>query len=112
MTMTRSTRETNTADQLAAGGENGGLRENIVERLRRRMAEAKRMGFRIRTEWLDGQQATWCEVGGVKTIFVDLTQSTAEQLQQLDETLEEFQQTIATTPNSGQSPHDRGKQAA
>ncbi|MCG8648919.1 MAG: hypothetical protein MI861_03755 [Pirellulales bacterium] len=34
--------------------------ENVVQRLNRRLGEAKRMGFRVRTEWLEDQQATWC----------------------------------------------------
>ncbi len=65
--------------------------ENVVTRLRRRIREAKAMGFKVRSEWLDDEQATWCEVGGVKTLFVDLSQTAAEQLRQLDETLEAFQ---------------------
>ena len=64
--------------------------ENIVQRLHRRKREAKAMGFRIRMEVLDDEQASWCEIGGVKTIFINLSQTAAEQLHQLDESLASF----------------------
>jgi hypothetical protein len=60
---------------------------NVIERLQQRIRDAKGMGFRIRSEWLDDQQATWCEIGGVKTIFIDRSQTAAEQLEQLEESL-------------------------
>ena len=77
--------------------------ENIVQRLRRRTREAKAMGFRIRTEWLDDQQASWCEIGGVKTLFIDLSQSASEQLQQLEESLASF----ADAQKAGNHPASR-----
>jgi hypothetical protein len=62
--------------------------ENVVTRLRNRIRDTKRMGIRVRSEWLDDQQATWCEIGGVLTVFVDLSQPAAEQLAQLEEALQ------------------------
>jgi hypothetical protein len=38
-------------------------------------------------EMLDGEQATWCEIAGVPTLFVDLSQTASEQLQQVEGTL-------------------------
>ncbi len=75
-----------------AGGERG---ENVVQRLRRRIRDAKKMGFRVRSDWLSEQQASWCEIGGVKTLFIDLSQTAAEQLRQLDESLVLYSQQLA-----------------
>ena len=61
--------------------------ENVVQRLRRRLREAQQMGFEVRREWLEDQQASWCEIGGKRTLFVDLSQTAAEQLRQIDESL-------------------------
>lgn len=64
---------------------------NIVQRLRKRLADARRAGFRIRTEWLCGETTGWCEFGGSRWIFVDLSLSLAEQLAQLEEALQSFE---------------------
>jgi len=61
--------------------------QNVIERLRQRIRDAKGMGVRVRSEWLDDEQASWCEIGGVVTIFIDLSQTAAEQLQQLEDSL-------------------------
>lgn len=66
--------------------------ENVIERLRRRTNAAQQLGFKIRGEWLDGQQATWCEIAGAKVLFVDLGLTAAEQLDQIERTLQEYQQ--------------------
>lgn len=63
---------------------------NVVARLKRRMEDARSLGFKVRMEALEGEQATWCEIAGVPTLFIDLSQTAAEQLQQLDETLAAF----------------------
>lgn len=63
---------------------------NVVARLRQRIADARRLGYRVRIEVLEDQQAGWCQVGKSKLIFIDLSQSAAEQLAQLDETLAEI----------------------
>lgn len=76
-------------------------RENIVQRLRRRADEARRMGFEVRAECLEGQHATWCQIGDRRIVFMDLSQSAAEQLQQLDETLASFQQSQAVAHPAG-----------
>ena len=38
-------------------------------------------------ELLDEEHASWCEIAGVPTLFVDLSQTAAEQLKQVEETL-------------------------
>ena len=65
---------------------------NVVARLRRRIDDARSLGFKVRLEPLDGEQATWCEIAGIPTLFVDLSQTAAEQLQQLNEALDAFHQ--------------------
>lgn len=72
--------------------------ESIVQRLKTRIAEAKSLGFQIRNEWLDGLESTWCELGGVKILFLDLSISAAEQLQQVDAAIAWHRQCAATTP--------------
>ena len=64
--------------------------DNVVQRLKQRLAQARREGFKVRLEVLDGEQATWCEIAGVPTLFVDLSQTAAEQLRQLEETLSAY----------------------
>lgn len=64
--------------------------QNVVSRLKRRIDEARSLGFKVRMEPLDGEQATWCEIAGVPTLFVDLSQTAAEQLQQLEEALQAY----------------------
>ncbi len=68
-------------------GDRGIPDENVVARLKRRLDDARGLGFRVRMEPLDGQQATWCVIAGVPTLFVDLSQTAAEQLHQVDESL-------------------------
>jgi hypothetical protein len=60
---------------------------NVAQRLRTRMADAKRLGFEVRCEVLDGQQPGWCCVGTKRMLFLDLSASTREQLSQLEEIL-------------------------
>ncbi len=87
--------------------------ENVVQRLRRRIQDAQRLGFRVRTEWLDDQQASWCEIGGVKTLFVNLSQTAAEQLQQLEESLAAFvNQRNASLARDAQASEEAAHRAA
>ena len=80
---------------------------NVVARLKRRIDDARSLGFKIRMEPLDGEQATWCEIGGVPTLFVDLSQTAAEQLQQLDEALTAYCQRGNESRTVGLSGADR-----
>ena len=72
--------------------------ENVVERLRRRRQDAKRLGFHVRAEVLGDEQASWCEIAGKRVLFLDLAQTAAEQLHQLDEILESFEHASASVP--------------
>jgi len=56
---------------------------HTVELLEQSVNLAKRLGYRIRHEWLGGQGGGLCEFGGNRWIFVDLGQSTTEQLHQV-----------------------------
>ena len=52
----------------------------MVQRLKARIKDAKELGFTIRREVLDSEEATWCVLGNKKVIFLDLTQTANEQL--------------------------------
>ena len=79
--------------------------ENVVVRLKQTLQRARAAGFRVRMEVLDDEQATWCVIAGKPTLFVDLSQTAAEQLQQVEETLAAYLaeqhavNTEAATPN-------------
>jgi hypothetical protein len=80
--------------------ENGNYHgENVVERLRRRIGDLRTSGMVVRTDWLDDQQASWCELRGVRTIILDAAQPAADQLSQLEEILQEISQ-IATSAST------------
>ncbi|MEC7409820.1 MAG: hypothetical protein VX694_01410 [Planctomycetota bacterium] len=74
------------------------MEENIVNRLRNRLADARSLGLKVRLEPLDNQSATWCEIAGIPTLFVDLSQPAGEQLQQVDDALQSFHQDRARFP--------------
>ncbi len=59
-----------------------------VDRLKERVHLAKTLGFQIRNDWLDGPDSTWCEVAGVKILFIDLSQPVADQLDCVNEAIE------------------------
>jgi hypothetical protein len=60
---------------------------HAAQRLDAALALAKRLGYQIRFECLQGQLGGGCEIRGQKWLFVDLTLSPAEQLEQVIETL-------------------------
>lgn len=66
------------------------MSDNVVQRLKHQLGRAREMGFDVRMEMLPDQQATWCEIDGVRTLFVDLSQTAQEQLKQVEETLENY----------------------
>lgn len=70
--------------------------ENVVQRLRRRRQDAMRLGFHVRVEVLGDEQATWCEIAGKRVLFLDLTQTAAEQLHQLNEILASFENSLTS----------------
>lgn len=84
--------------------------ENVVLRLKRHLAQARKLGFKVRIEPLEDEQAGWCEIGGTRILFIDLSQTAAEQLAQVEETLASFQETISQA--SPKKPVESRKQAA
>lgn len=72
------------------------MAENVVLRLKTRLRDARQLGFKVRMEALGDEQADWCEIAGIPTLFVNLSQTAAEQLQQLEETLSEYAQAKST----------------
>ncbi|MEZ6088536.1 MAG: hypothetical protein R3C05_11025 [Pirellulaceae bacterium] len=55
-----------------------------LQRLQQAITEAKRLGFLVRSEWLGGAAEGWCEIGGRRVLFVDLSLSVHEQLDQVE----------------------------
>ena len=64
--------------------------ENVAVRFRRRLADAKQLGFDVRLVTLDDQLPGWCSLGGRRVAFIDVTATTTEQLGQLDGILEDY----------------------
>jgi hypothetical protein len=58
-----------------------------VELLEQSLAIAEKLGYTIRHEWLGGVGGGACEFAGRKWIFVDLSLSVIEQLDQVTEAL-------------------------
>ncbi len=94
----------------AVGSQNGDLAtDNVVSRLRQRLHDARATGFKVRMEVLDDEQASWCVISGVLTLFVDLSQTASEQLQQVEETLSAYEVCSGRHHNN---PQEVGKRAA
>lgn len=55
---------------------------HTVELLEEAIEAAKRLGYNIRQEWLDGSGGGACEFGGKRWLFVDLALNADEQLDQ------------------------------
>jgi hypothetical protein len=60
---------------------------HTVETLERLKDIAEQAGYAVRHEWLGGVAGGACEFAGRKWIFVDLSLSVVEQLEQLAEAL-------------------------
>ena len=88
--------------------------ENVVVRLKQRLREARSIGFQVRMEALDGEQASWCEIAGVPTLFVDVSQTSAEQLHLVEETLAAYAEATPSSQraDSQQNDVDLTKRAA
>ena len=56
---------------------------HTVEKLERAIAEAVQRGYEVRMEPLGGASGGLCEFGKRRWIFVDMTASVAEQLEQV-----------------------------
>jgi hypothetical protein len=62
---------------------------HTVELMDQAIATARKLGYSIRQEWLGGVAGGACEVAGRKWLFIDLSLSTDEQLEQICRVLEE-----------------------
>jgi hypothetical protein len=56
---------------------------HTVELLEKTMALAERLGYTVRQEWLGGAGGGACEFGGRKFVFIDLSLTVVEQLEQV-----------------------------
>jgi hypothetical protein len=73
-----------------------------VELLEQAIAEAERLGYGVRHEWLGGNGGGACEFAGRKWIFIDLALSVMEQLDQVTEALrDEPSALLAEFPDVG-----------
>ncbi|HBJ39185.1 MAG TPA: hypothetical protein DDZ51_31450 [Planctomycetaceae bacterium] len=66
------------------------LQENVVERLRSKIRQARASGFIVRQELLGTHQSTWCEIGGRKMLFLDAAQPAREQIATIDEVMADY----------------------
>ncbi len=73
---------------------------HTVELREQALAVAQQLGYHIREEWMGGSGGGQCEFAGRKWIFVDLSLSTVEQLEQIAEALrsDPAVQTVALRP--------------
>lgn len=53
---------------------------HAIDLLAAALAEARRLGYEVRHEWLGGSGGGACEVRGRKWLFLDLAQTPDEQL--------------------------------
>lgn len=60
---------------------------HTVEILDQAITAAQLLGVKIRQEWLGGDGGGGCEIRGQKWVFLDLTQSPAEHLAQVVDTI-------------------------
>lgn len=65
--------------------------DNVVERLRAKIRQARSKGFIVRQEILGDQPSTWCEISGRKLLFLDAAQSAREQIATLDDLVADYQ---------------------
>lgn len=56
---------------------------HTVEVLDQAIAAAKNAGFQVRQDWFGGAPAGACELKGKRWLFIDLSLSLAEQLEQV-----------------------------
>ncbi len=61
---------------------------HTIERLERLKDVAERAGYTVRQEWLGGVAGGACQFAGRKWIFLDLSLSVIEQLEQMADALQ------------------------
>lgn len=60
---------------------------HVVARLVQRIREVRSLGFQVRQEYLGPHVGSWCEISGRKIIFLDSSQTAADQLAALNEAI-------------------------
>lgn len=60
---------------------------HTVDLLEQALAAARRLGWQVREDWLDGNGGGTCSIKGQKWIFLDLAQSASEHLEVVCEAL-------------------------
>ncbi|MCC9603959.1 hypothetical protein LOC67_25690 [Stieleria sp. JC731] len=65
-------------------------RPNVAERLKLAIRQAKELGFDVRRIVLEDQQPGWCQVGSKRILFLDLSSTTTEQLDQITQILDSY----------------------
>jgi hypothetical protein len=63
-------------------------RLHTVERLELALAQARKVGYTVREEWLGGNGSGFCVVKGRKWLFLDVAQGIPEQLAVVEEALQ------------------------
>jgi len=77
---------------------------HTIERLERLKDLAERAGYTVRQEWLGGVAGGACQFAGRKWIFLDLSLSVIEQLEQMADALHGDPAVAAVSPAlSGQT---------
>lgn len=72
---------------------------HTVELLEEAVAVATRSGIGVRQDWFGGSTAGACEFGGKKWVFIDLSLSPREQLEQVLEALRELAEFAGPAPS-------------
>ncbi|MFO0897931.1 MAG: hypothetical protein U0836_10955 [Pirellulales bacterium] len=73
---------------------------HIAAQLEAALEQARRQGFRLRSEWLGGAGGGACEIRGERWLFVDLALEPSEQLELVLAALAAWQPAHAETPAS------------
>lgn len=70
---------------------------HTVELLEQALAAVKRLGYRVRSEHLDGGQGGVCEFGGKRWLFLDIAKAPLEQLHEVLQLLRDDPRTAGLT---------------
>lgn len=70
---------------------------HTVELLEQSLAAVKRLGYRVRSEHLDGGRGGVCEFGGRRWLFLDISKAPLEQLHEVLQLLRDDPRTAALT---------------
>lgn len=73
---------------------------HTVERFEKAVRLAKQLGYVVRHEYLGGSGGGICEFAGQKWIFIDLALTSAEQLDQLLNALQEIEDSFGRSRRS------------